>query len=65
MSEWREERQYGVVTCMFAIHYFFVTERALKQVRAAGNCGGRRQLGAPAEAWVCVQVCAHEGLGGG
>lgn len=33
MSEWREDRQYDVVTCMFAIHYFFVTEAALKQVR--------------------------------
>lgn len=33
VSEWREERQYDVVTCMFAIHYFFVTEAALKQVR--------------------------------
>lgn len=32
VSEWREDRQYDVVTCMFAIHYFFVTEQALKQV---------------------------------
>jgi mRNA (guanine-N7-)-methyltransferase len=30
-SEWREARQYDVVTCMFAIHYFFVTEQVLKQ----------------------------------
>jgi len=32
LSEWREERQYDAVTCMFAIHYFFVSEQALKQV---------------------------------
>lgn len=32
LREWREEEQYDVVTCMFAIHYFFVTEQALKQV---------------------------------
>ncbi|PSC71583.1 Golgi apparatus membrane ECHIDNA [Micractinium conductrix] len=31
VQEWREPRQYDVVTCMFAIHYFFVTEAALKQ----------------------------------
>lgn len=29
LSLWKEPRQYDVVTCMFAIHYFFVTERAL------------------------------------
>ncbi|EIE26052.1 hypothetical protein COCSUDRAFT_61044 [Coccomyxa subellipsoidea C-169] len=29
LSLWREPRQYDAVTCMFAIHYFFVTERAL------------------------------------
>jgi len=39
VSEWREDRQYDVVTCMFAIHYFFVTEQALKQVgRADAAC---------------------------
>ncbi|KAL4457714.1 hypothetical protein ABPG75_012579 [Micractinium tetrahymenae] len=31
LEEWREPRQYDVVTCMFAIHYFFVSEAALKQ----------------------------------
>ena len=35
-AEWREARQYDVVTCMFALHYFFVTEQALKQVRGGG-----------------------------
>ena len=44
-SEWREARQYDVVTCMFAIHYFFVTEQALKQVRAGGAGLGRLKLG--------------------
>ncbi len=33
LEEWREPQQYDVVTCMFAIHYFFVSEPALKQVR--------------------------------
>ena len=32
LEEWREPRQYAAVTCMFAIHYFFVSESALKQV---------------------------------
>jgi len=31
-SEWREPRQYDAATCMFAIHYFFVSEAALKQL---------------------------------
>ncbi|KAL4858009.1 mRNA cap guanine-N7 methyltransferase 1 [Chlorella vulgaris] len=30
-EEWLEPAQYDVVTCMFAIHYFFVAEKALKQ----------------------------------
>jgi hypothetical protein len=30
-AEWREPQQYDVVTCMFAVHYFFVTEQTLKQ----------------------------------
>ena len=29
LSLWEEPQQYDAVTCMFAIHYFFVTERAL------------------------------------
>ncbi|BDA44333.1 mRNA cap guanine-N7 methyltransferase [Coccomyxa sp. Obi] len=29
LSMWKEPQQYDAVTCMFAIHYFFVTERAL------------------------------------
>lgn len=33
-EEWLEPAQYDVVTCMFAIHYFFVAEKALKQVGA-------------------------------
>ena len=49
VSEWREERQYDVVTCMFAIHYFFVTERALKQV---GGGGGGQGAGSWAAVWV-------------
>lgn len=28
---WKEPRMYDAVTCMFAIHYFFVSEAALKQ----------------------------------
>lgn len=36
VQEWREARQYDAVTCMFAIHYFFVTEQALKQVGRGG-----------------------------
>ncbi len=32
LREWREEEPYDAVTCMFAIHYFFVSESALKQV---------------------------------
>lgn len=31
LKEWKEPRQYDVVTCMFAIHYFFVAEKALRQ----------------------------------
>lgn len=30
-KEWRETEQYDVVTCMFAIHYFFENEKMLKQ----------------------------------
>jgi len=26
---WREPRLYDVVTCMFALHYFFVSEQTL------------------------------------
>lgn len=29
VSEWREGQHFDVVTCMFAIHYFFVSEHAL------------------------------------
>lgn len=28
--EWREELQYEAITCMFAIHYFFESEKAIK-----------------------------------
>ena len=28
-SEWREPCQYDAITCMFAIHYFFVSPAAL------------------------------------
>lgn len=28
-SEWREPWQYDAITCMFAIHYFFVSQAAL------------------------------------
>lgn len=28
--EWREELQYDAITCMFAIHYFFESEKAIK-----------------------------------
>jgi mRNA (guanine-N7-)-methyltransferase len=31
LEEWKESQQYDVVTCMFALHYFFVSEAALKQ----------------------------------
>jgi mRNA (guanine-N7-)-methyltransferase len=31
LQEWKEDRQYDVVTCMFALHYFFVAEKALHQ----------------------------------
>lgn len=31
VEEWRDERQYDVITCMFALHYFFVSEAALRQ----------------------------------
>ena len=31
IKEWKEPQQYDVVTCMFALHYFFVSETALKQ----------------------------------
>ena len=31
-KEWRETRQYAAVTIMFAIHYFFDSEAALKQL---------------------------------
>ncbi|KAL3148005.1 hypothetical protein ABBQ38_014300 [Trebouxia sp. C0009 RCD-2024] len=29
-KEWREELQYDAITCMFAIHYFFESEKAIK-----------------------------------
>lgn len=32
LSEWKEPHQYDAVTCMFAIHYFFVSEAALRQL---------------------------------
>ena len=31
-KEWKESRQYAAVTIMFAIHYFFDSEEALKQL---------------------------------
>lgn len=31
LSEWKEPAPYDAVTCMFAAHYFFVSEAALKQ----------------------------------
>jgi len=31
VQEFKDERQYDAVTCMFALHYFFVSEKALKQ----------------------------------
>ena len=31
-KEWKEPRQYAAVTIMFAIHYFFDSEDALKQL---------------------------------
>ncbi len=31
-KEWKEPRQYAMVTIMFAIHYFFDSEEALKQL---------------------------------
>lgn len=40
LSEWKEARTYDVVTCMFAAHYFFVSEAALKQVCMCGWMGG-------------------------
>ena len=30
-SEWQEPQQYDAITCMFAIHYFFVSQAALKR----------------------------------
>jgi len=29
-KQWREELQYDAITCMFAIHYFFESEKAIK-----------------------------------
>lgn len=29
-QEWRESAQYDAITCMFAIHYFFASEKAVK-----------------------------------
>ncbi len=29
-AEWSDGRQYDVVTCMFAMHYFFACEHSLK-----------------------------------
>jgi SAM-dependent methyltransferase len=61
VSEWREDRQYDVVTCMFAIHYFFVTEKALKQV------GGPAAVdtSSTASCWCCKgsQPMLIKGLG--
>ncbi len=31
-KEWKEQRRYAAVTIMFAIHYFFDSEEALKQL---------------------------------
>jgi len=33
IADWKEAQEYDVITCMFALHYFFVSEAALKQVR--------------------------------
>jgi SAM-dependent methyltransferase len=47
VEEWRDARApYDVVSCMFAIHYFFVSEQAARQVgarvgRGAGDAGGQ------------------------
>lgn len=29
-QEWRESAPYDAITCMFAIHYFFASEKAIK-----------------------------------
>ena len=29
-QEWREPKQFDAITCMFAIHYFFASEKAIK-----------------------------------
>lgn len=29
-QEWREAAPYDAITCMFAIHYFFASEKAIK-----------------------------------
>lgn len=29
-QEWKEELQFDAITCMFAIHYFFESEKAIK-----------------------------------
>lgn len=46
-AEWKEAVQYDVITCMFAIHYFFVTEQALKQVLWEAACWLSDWLGLP------------------
>lgn len=63
IKEWREEEQYDVVTCMFAIHYFFVSEAALKQVPGAGNCRGSGGLGEQEGECLSQAMCRLGGAG--
>lgn len=48
LSEWKESERYDAVTCMFAVHYFFVAEKALKQV---GECFWSCGAGSPIDLW--------------
>eukprot|EP00887_Chlorella_sp_A99_P001412 scaffold8.g1412.t1 len=40
LADWSSGRAFDIVTCMFAIHYFFVTEAALQQAGCGGAGGG-------------------------
>ena len=36
-QEWKEPIQYDAITCMFAIHYFFQSEKAIKTFLRNGS----------------------------
>lgn len=53
LSVWQEPREYDAVTCMFALHYFFASEKTLHTF--LGNVARNLKPGPHA----CLACCGH------